>query len=147
MTASVKADEPAWLRIFRKEIGVREIIGGPNERIGQYIASVHGEPGDDWCSAAMNWVMEQAGIKGTGSRAARSWQHWGEKLDEPRLGCVAVLWRESKQSWKGHVALWLATRGDHLELLGANQNRSVCIKLYPAERLLSYRWPLGVTEV
>lgn len=141
MTDSAKADEPEWLRIARKEIGVKEIPGGPNERIRSYIATVHGEPGDDWCSAALNWVMEQAGIKGTGSRAARSWQHWGVKLDEPKLGCVAVLWRGSKQSWTGHVGLWIGNVGPNVVLCGGNQDRAFKTKLYPAERVLTYRWP------
>lgn len=46
-----------------------------------------------WCSAFVHWGIVNAGLKGTDSARARSWHedNWGQALDEPREGGVAVL--------------------------------------------------------
>ena len=46
-----------------------------------------------WCSAFVNYCMEQAGIRGTRKANARSWLDWGDmSLRSPQLGCVVILW-------------------------------------------------------
>jgi uncharacterized protein (TIGR02594 family) len=95
-----------------------------------------------WCSAFVNYCMEQAGIRGTRRANARSWLDWGEmSMGLPEFGCVVVLWRESPSSIKGHVGFYTGFRGDKLLLLGGNQGHAVSVAEYPKSRLLGYRWP------
>ena len=140
--------EPPWLQIARAEIGVAEYpSGSSNPRIAQYHAGTSIEGYDDkvsWCSSFVNWTLEQAGIQGTRSALARSWLDWGRTLSRPALGCIAVLWREEPESWKGHVGYYLRLEGDVVVLLGGNQLGAVREHRYPVTMILSYRWPTSV---
>lgn len=137
--------EPPWLAVARAELGVRTFpVGSSNPRITQY----HGCTGiagyDDkanWCSSFVGWTLAQCGLGGTGSALARSWLAWGDGMDEPKTGCLAVLWREDPQSWKGHVGFFLRHEGDQVVLLGGNQLESVREHRYPRDTVLAYRWP------
>jgi uncharacterized protein (TIGR02594 family) len=66
---------------------------------------------------------------------------WGEPLAEPRPGCITVLWRESPDSWKGHVGFYLRHDAAQVWLLGGNQLGRVCENAYPLASVLAYRWP------
>lgn len=139
-----------WMEYAFQEYGVRETRGkGSTTNINAYLATCGLGPSDEtsWCSAFVNWCMEQAGIPGTGRGTARSWLTWTEanqSLVSPVWGCVAVLWRESRSSWKGHVGFYQGREGDNLILLGGNQGDAVSIAAYPVDRLLGYRWPSRV---
>jgi uncharacterized protein (TIGR02594 family) len=134
-----------WLRIARAELGVRSFPAGrSNPRITDYHAGTNIAGYDDkanWCSSFVQWTLARLGIAGTGSALARSWLAWGEALDEPRVGCIAVLWREDPQSWKGHVGFFLRIEGDDLVLLGGNQLEAVREHRYPRSAVLGWRWP------
>ena len=134
-----------WLRVARAEIGVRNFpAGSSNPRITAYHAGTNIAGYDDkanWCSSFVGWTLARCGLRGTGSALARSWLAWGEPLDEPVLGCIAVLWRDDPQSWKGHVGFFLRHDGDHVVLLGGNQLESVRAHRYPRACVLAYRWP------
>ena len=134
-----------WLRVARAEIGVRNHpAGSSNPRITAYHAGTNIAGYDDkanWCSSFVQWTLARVGIAGTGSALARSWLAWGEPLDEPRVGCIAVLWREDPQSWKGHVGFFLRFEGDDVVLLGGNQLEAVREHRYPRGQVLAWRWP------
>ena len=134
-----------WLRVARAEIGVRNHpAGSSNPRITAYHAGTNIAGYDDkanWCSSFVQWTLARVGIAGTGSALARSWLAWGAPLDEPRVGCIAVLWREDPQSWKGHVGFFLRFEGDDVVLLGGNQLEAVREHRYPREQVLAWRWP------
>lgn len=139
--------EPKWMQVARRELGVREIAGpsGSNPRIEEFLKSAGLHPNDDiaWCSAFVNWCMEQAGLKGTDRGAARSWTRWGKHIDQPRPGCVVVLWREDPNGPKGHVGFFVSEdiARHTIKLLGGNQGNAVAEHSYPAFRLLGYFWP------
>ena len=141
------ADEAAapWMRIARGEIGVRSFpAGSSNPRITEYHAGTNIAGYDDkasWCSSFAHWALARAGIAGTGSALARSWLAWGDALDEPRHGCIAVLWRDDPQSWKGHVGFFVRSDGDDVVLLGGNQLEAVREHRYPRGQVLAWRWP------
>lgn len=147
------AYQPPWMRVALKELGIAELPGAQdNARIVQYHAATNGRGrfGDQtaWCSSFCNWVMAQAGVEGTRSKAARSWLKWGDELDEPQPGCVVVFWRVAKFSPFGHVALYVSeTEDGRLLVLGGNQGNKVSVAPYPANRVLSYRWPSVVNLV
>jgi uncharacterized protein (TIGR02594 family) len=95
--------------------------------------------------------MRQAGYRGTGSAAAKSWLEWGRQLRRGRVGAIAVIRRRqagrdrSTGSRSGfHVAFWVSQTATHLELLGGNQGDRV---KYSRFLLRSYdirglRWPV-----
>lgn len=135
---------PPWLAAALGEIGVSEIAGPESAtRVIAYHAATTLKATDDavpWCSAFVNWCMKQAGIAGSGSAAARSWLQWGERIDRPRLGGVAVLSRGTNPA-QGHVGLVLDEHGGALYLLGGNQGDRVGVQPFPSIRVLGYRWP------
>ncbi len=148
---------PLWLEIAYTQYGVTEIPGSEsNTKIGEYLLSVGMEPDDEipWCSGSLNWTMLQANIEGTNKANARSWLNWGIKLDKPRLGCVVILWRISRQSRFGHCGLlvgisverWKGSHGyyegvPYIYLLGGNQSNMYKVSKFPELRVLEYRWP------
>lgn len=85
--------------------------------------------------------MKQSDIRGTDSALARSWLTWGQPLEEPRYGCVAVLTADDAVDWKGHVGLFLRFDAHNVYLFGGNQLEEVRELEYPLDRVLAYRWP------
>lgn len=144
---------PPWLLVARGELGVREYSAfrpGPNgatsnPRIEEYQRAANGREDDDvpWCSSFVCWCMEQTGIVSPRRGAARSWLRWGVPLSVPVPGCVVVLWRESRESYKGHVGIFdrFGQQPDSVVLLGGNQANAVRTASFPSSRVLAYRWP------
>jgi uncharacterized protein (TIGR02594 family) len=66
-----------------------------------------------WCSSFVNYCVEQSGLVGTDSKAARSWKSWGTPVAQNnwREGDIVVFWRESPGSWKGHVGFLVSWNG------------------------------------
>jgi uncharacterized protein (TIGR02594 family) len=97
-----------------------------------------------WCSAFVNWCMYNAGFSYTGHALARSWLQWGTSLGSPMYGCVTIL---SREDGGGHVGFYVGPgqNNSDLTLLGGNQDDAICLKNYPLNRLLGYRWPLGLS--
>jgi uncharacterized protein (TIGR02594 family) len=91
-------DQPAWLAAAWAEFGVREI---PGKDDAPEILRYFREAGDTnaeadatpWCAAFLGSMLKRGGQAGTGSLLARSYLAWGDALDTPRLGAVAVLSR------------------------------------------------------
>jgi uncharacterized protein (TIGR02594 family) len=164
---------PRWYEFALQELAacVAESRSGENPRILEYLATCddleEGEWAQDstpWCSAFVNWCLGQAGIEGTDSGWAWSWAEWGEPLETPRLGALAVWARGRKSAGEpvvtGHVGFLVEDLGDSLLVLGGNQSDCVCLKTYPKHgyltdtvtstgpvrelyELIGYRWPVG----
>ena len=134
-----------WMLVAAGEKGVHTFPPGQsNPRITTYHALTNIAGYDDkasWCSSFVNWTLAQVGIAGTGSALARSWLDWGEPLDVPVPGCIAVLARGDPADWKGHVGFYLRHDGEQVVLLGGNQLDAVCEQAYPLASVLGYRWP------
>ena len=94
-----------------------------------------------WCSAFMNWVALKANAQKSEKLNAKSWLKIGISTDSPQAGDVVIFWREKKNSWKGHVGLYInhSEDGKSIYCLGGNQNNQVNIKTYPTYRLLGFR--------
>jgi uncharacterized protein (TIGR02594 family) len=139
---------PPWLKLAYQELelGVKEIPGSShNQRILLYHKFTSLDASEDevpWCSAFVNYCMRMAGLTGTHKANARSWLDWGIELDEPRIGCVAVLWRSDPESWKGHVGFYVGDIGlQSIRLLGGNQKDSVSVQPFADRKVIQYRWP------
>ena len=134
------------LNIGLSQYGVKEIPGTKhNPTIVGYSKEIgYGGIVDDetaWCSIFLNWCALKAGLHRSKKLNARSWLNIGEEVKEPQAGDVVIFWRESKNSWKGHVAIYVnhSENKKYINCLGGNQSNKVCIRAYKAEQLLGFR--------
>ena len=140
-------DHPLWLQKARYYIGTKEIKGSEhNETILRFWKLCHLPFQDDetaWCAGFVGGVLEESGIVSTRSGMARSYLKWGVSVkDDPPIGSVVVFWRGHKNSPSGHVGLLESKpTSDWIPTLGGNQGDMVCVKPYPASRVLDYRMP------
>ena len=141
---------PMHYQLALGQIGNREIAGKVhNGEIIQMFRDVgHSQVDNDetaWCAAAVGSWLERAGIPSTGALNARSYLDWGEEvgtredLSQCQPGDVVVFWRESPNSWKGHVALYSEHFDSTISVLGGNQDNAVSFKSYPRNQILSVR--------
>ncbi len=135
------------LQIALSQVGIKEVSGKKdNPEVIKYFNALgyNGEELKDetaWCAAFANWVLKTANKDYTGKLNARSFLEIGDEVENDcvQQGDIAVFWRESPSSWKGHVAFYITERNGYIYVLGGNQANKVCIKAYPKSRLLSYR--------
>jgi len=144
--APVEEECPPWLEVAVKELGVKEYEGSAdNPRIVEYLKTTTlGEPDNKndepfWCSTFVNWCMKQAHLNGTNRAMARSWLHWGEKLANPRFGCV-VVFKRPPSTTAGHVGFYIGETPTGIQVFGGNQGDEVKISPYSKQRVLGYRW-------
>lgn len=138
---------PSWMVAARSLIGIKEIRGAQHtpEILEMFRIAGHSGVKDDetpWCAAAANTALKIAGWKGTDKLNARSFLELGEKVEDPRIGDVVVLWRGTPNGWQGHVGFFAGfdPKGNII-VLGGNQNDEFNFTSYPLERLLEYRRP------
>jgi len=147
---------PPWYQVAEREraLGVAEISGAEdNPRVLQYLATTTiwsdlaaRKDETHWCAAFVNWCLKEAGVNGTALANARSFLDWkdGTPLEHPTLGCVVVMWRNSRDSAEGHVGFYAGDGTDSaLEMLGGNQGNRVSIKEQSRNQVLGYFWPKG----
>lgn len=134
------------LKIAFGELGTEEIVGVKhNPEVLKYAkeTKIPNINTDEvaWCSTFVNWVAWKAGLQYSGKANARSWLNVGTKVTEPEPGDVVVFWRESPQSWKGHVGIFLGFSGDKKRVycLGGNQGNRVSVSAYRVNTVLSYQ--------
>lgn len=99
-----------------------------------------------WCAAYVNATLGQAGYEGTGSNMARSFLNYGEAVDAPQRGDLAVFSRGDPNGPYGHVGFFDTINPDGtIRVLGGNQGDAVSYSNYPADRLLGYRRPVPLS--
>jgi uncharacterized protein (TIGR02594 family) len=139
--------EPLWLQSARIYIGTQEVVGrGSNpiimgwaKRAGGWIASYFKDDDIPWCALFMEATLNEAGQKGTGSLAARSYEKWGVELEEPALGAILTFVRNGG----GHVGYYVGENATAYRVLGGNQSNSVNETWISKDRCTSIRWPAG----
>ena len=134
------------LKIAFGELGTEEFPGdSQNPEVLKYASEtgISGVTTDEiaWCSTFVNWVAMKAGLQYTKKANARSWLNAGVKVTGPEPGDVVVFWRESPESWKGHVAIFLGFSEDKKRVycLGGNQGNRVSVSAYRVNTVLSYQ--------
>lgn len=116
--------------VFMEEAasGVMEYDGrDAHPRILEYFGTTTIKATDDatpWCSAMMNWAVQQLGMTGTDSAASASWEKWGEGLKKPADGCIIGFVR---QDGSGHVGIYVGEDEYNYKILGGNQANTVKI--------------------
>lgn len=131
-----------WMRIAEAELGIQEKPKSAHEpRIIEY-HSTTGRFKDDetpWCSSFVNWVIENAGVRGTRSAAALSWRNWGNRLHAPAFGSIGVI---DQGRGFGHVGFVAGrTPTDEIVLLGGNQSNSVNYAAFVRSRFVAFVYP------
>lgn len=131
--------DAAW-----SHIGVRETAGkgATAEIVGMYAKAGHAEVQSDevpWCAAFVGSCLKDANLPNSGSLMARSYLEYGTKIDEPKIGAIAVFKRGAPPS--GHVAFVTGWGAGNIRVLGGNQGDKVCEANYPSDSLIGLRWP------
>jgi uncharacterized protein (TIGR02594 family) len=99
-----------------------------------------GLPTQLWCADFMNFVLHKAGGKGTKSRAARSFLDFGKRLDGPRVGAIAIMYRKGPNS--GHVGVVRGTDGQGNPIVvSGNHGPTVKESVYPKAKVMAYVMP------
>jgi uncharacterized protein (TIGR02594 family) len=140
--AASDAKPPPWLAKAQSYLGFHERPG--NRGIEEFIALAKcGEGGDPWCAIFVNACLEAAGVRGTRSAMARSFERDGNfvKLPGPALGPVTTMWRSSPSSGSGHVFFYLGENENGVLALGGNQSDQVCRQYEPRARITGHWWP------
>jgi uncharacterized protein (TIGR02594 family) len=98
-----------------------------------------GLPGSLWCADFMNMVLRKSGLKATGSRAAQSYLKYGQQIDEPRVGAIAIFTRGRRG---GHVGIVRGTDGNGNPIIvSGNYSNKVAEAVYPKARVIAYVVP------
>lgn len=126
-------------------LGLKEYIGKEHNHIiiDMFDTIGHSWVKDDetaWCSCFINYISQKLQLASSKKLNARSWLQIGEEIISPIPGDIIVFWRESKQSWKGHVGVFIGyDKQGNIFCLGGNQNNEVNITIYPSSKVLSFR--------
>jgi uncharacterized protein (TIGR02594 family) len=93
-----------------------------------------------WCARFMNMVLHQAGYRGTGSDAARSFASYGRRVPGPRVGAIAVMARRGG----GHVGIvsGIDRKGNPIVISG-NYGHRVAEASISRGRIYAYVMPTG----
>ena len=127
--------------------GMREVAGpSSNPEILAFFKElgydyVNDDSTTAWCSAALSFYAKKCGYEYNKTLAARDWLRIPKQIVvlKPQLGDIAVFWRESPSSWKGHVGIFIARDGNIIYTLGGNQENQISIVGYPIDQLLGFR--------
>ncbi len=127
----------SWIDIAIAEIGVKEnaLPGKHHDRIVEYHKTATLKATQDetpWCSSFVNWVVIQAGDKGTNNALAKSWLNWGKALETPTRGCIVVIKKKTPGMTQAtgsttgfHVGFYVSHTTTHIKILGGNQGDQV----------------------
>jgi len=144
-------NEPLYLTIARKDLGLKEMPGAMNEpRILDAFAAIgHSWLNNDeqpWCAAMLgHWLIKAKLPFPKNAFRALSWLTYGAGYVHPMYGAIAVMTRQGG----GHVGIVTGVTKDkkYVRVLGGNQQNMVCESFFPATRISSYRAPIGVSLV
>ena len=141
---------PTWLRVARKYIGEREIVGTKHNpliiKMWQRLTLPFRDDETPWCAGFVGSCLEEAGIRSTRSGLALSYAKFGVPLPKPAVGAIAYMSRKNSvcKVIGGHVTFVVGqTKNCDLVCLGGKQNNKVGLDIYPRSRILGYRWPNG----
>lgn len=96
-----------------------------------------------WCADFVNATLKQAGMAGTNSGMARSFLNYGQPVDTPQKGDIAVFRRGDPNGPYGHVGFYEGDDPGGIRVLGGNQGNAVSSAVYPREQLLGFRRPVA----
>lgn len=150
---AVAGDIPAdltWLAEAKRLIGTTEIKGAQHNPTILSMGDAAGiHVSDDetpWCGLFVSHCIASSlpdEPMPANPLGARQWLKFGDEV-MPQFGSALVFWRESPNSFKGHVGFYWAEDDLHYHVLGGNQSDSVSVTRLIKSRLLGARWPKSV---
>jgi uncharacterized protein (TIGR02594 family) len=94
-----------------------------------------------WCARFLNLVLTKTGYRGTNSDAARSFASYGRRINEPRIGAIAVLSRGKNRN-QGHVGIVTGVDANgNPVIISGNHGKRVGESVYPRSRVIAYVMP------
>jgi uncharacterized protein (TIGR02594 family) len=93
-----------------------------------------GLPRTLWCADFMNLVERRIGRRGTGSRAAMSFAHYGHRLAGPAVGAIATMGRRGG----GHVGVVTGFDARTVTVISGNHGPTVSESVYARSRIRTY---------
>jgi uncharacterized protein (TIGR02594 family) len=136
---------PLWLVEGLKMVGTHEVPGrGNNPAIIRMArrAGFKGYTSDSvpWCSLAANYFLAAAGLPGTGSLLALSFESSRNLVKLPGVAVGAFM--PMKRIGGGHIAVVVGRdRAGRVVCLGGNQSDAINLRSFPLSRARSFRWP------
>ena len=95
---------------------------------------------DAWCSVFVSFCAKQNGFDFNKKATAKSWMEVGKEVKNPLPGDVVIFWRDDKNSWKGHAAIYIGKdEAGNIICIGGNQDDEVNIGYYSSERVVGFR--------
>ena len=92
-----------------------------------------------WCARFMNFVLQRAGYRGTGSNLASSFATYGHRVGGPQVGAIAVM---SRGKGGGHVGVVSGIdRSGNPIIISGNHNKRVGEGVYSRGRIYAYVMP------
>jgi uncharacterized protein (TIGR02594 family) len=141
-------DRPLWLVAALGWVGTKEQPGsGDNPVILNWAKGVGGDIAKEythdaipWCALFVNAVLQQVGLKGTGTLWALDFAQWGQKIAGPTVGAFAPM----KRDGGGHITIVVGRdKNGNLMCCGGNQSDAVTVTAFDPDRVVSWRWPAG----
>ncbi len=151
--AAVKAappQRPLWLVAALGWVGTREQPGSADNPTilkwakgeGGDIAKEYTHDSIPWCALFANAILQQVGLKGTGTLWALDFANWGQKLGGPTVGAFAPMRRDGG----GHITIVVGKdQAGNIMCCGGNQSDAVTVTAFDPDRVVSWRWPADVT--
>lgn len=135
-----------FYRVAKKELDITEVAGNiSNPQIIKFLQSttlsntLNSSDETPWCSAFVNWCVEQAGVEGTNRADAVSWLTWGIKADKPVRGTIVIFQWSNGGHHVGFVSAF--DQPGKVSVLGGNQSNEVKISQYDEKFVIGYRNP------
>lgn len=140
-TSGGKPSGAAALSLAASKVGMNE--NDQREAIKDYLTTggANLDPATTaWCAAFVNSTLQQTGVEGTGSNMARSFLDWGQPVEQPQAGDVAVFSRGDPNGPYGHVGFFQGyDENGNILVLGGNQGDAVSVSPYSPDALLGFR--------
>jgi len=149
----IHLNDPVWLShaIQLLSSGVKEI---PGKQDNDWIVSalkecrlskkyLHDET--PWCSAGLNKIFSECGLKGTGNATAESWLKWGRRV--PVISGGICIFATGRKKRNRHVTIMVSAEpvliGNswRYRCVGCNQSDMIKESRYLISDLLDVRWP------
>lgn len=133
------------LELATKYLGEHEIAGKRDNQFildcfkhTSYRASHDEVP---WCAAFVCRILEDCGLKSTGSAAAVSFADYGTKSALVPGAIIVFEWADGSHhvSFCHHVV-----NNDYVAAIGGNQKDSVCIEVFNRRYIKAIRWPVNL---
>lgn len=147
--AAAPPQRPLWLVAALGWVGTKEQPGSSDNPIilkwakgqGGDISKEYTHDSIPWCALFINAVLQQVGLKGTGTLWALDFANWGQRIGDAAVGAFAPMRRDGG----GHITL-VVGRDQHGNIMccGGNQSDAVTVAAFDPDRVVSWRWPSDV---